>query len=130
MVCTCGPSLNTPEKIAELIGLGLNMIRINFSHGGPEDHEKYFNIIQEGIKLAGKPITILGDIQGPKFRVGMFEDGKEFQLEVGAEFTLDSDEAPGNASRVHLPHPEIFTSCSKGDLLLLNDGIVRLNVVE
>lgn len=73
MVVTCGPSLNTPERIAEMIKLGVEIIRINFSHGGPEDYKKLYNTIQEGIKLAGKTVNIAGDIQGPKFRVGMFE---------------------------------------------------------
>lgn len=130
MSCTCGPSLGTPEKIAEVIKEGVGLIRINFSHGGPEDHKKFYAQIKKAFEIAGKEIPIMGDIQGPKFRVGMFQDNQEFQLDTGAEFTFDSNETPGDATRVHLPHPEIFTSCTKDDLILLNDGIVHLKVLE
>ena len=114
LLCTVGPTLNTPELIAKIIAEGVSTIRINFSHGQKEDHLRFYNTIRAAEKLAGKPVRIMGEIQGPKFRVGMFK-GQEVQLKEGQTFTLDSDPAEGDETRVCLPHPEFMATAQVGD---------------
>eukprot|EP00703_Trepomonas_sp_PC1_P000773 JAP95833.1 Pyruvate kinase [Trepomonas sp. PC1] len=128
LMCTCGPTLKDPAMIAKVIQEGVQTIRINFSHGTAVDHENYFNLIQEGSKLAGMPIKVMGDIQGPKFRIGLFES-KKILLQRAQSFTLDSSKQPGSQHRVYLPHPEIFEAAEVGDELLLADGLAILQII-
>ena len=127
IVATLGPASTSPEVIKELIEAGTDVFRINMSHtshDGLKELHTTIRRIEEGLR---RPIGILVDLQGPKLRVGEFENGN-VALEDGAFFTLDTDKTPGNGKRVHLPHPEIFESVSVGDQLLLDDGKLRLQV--
>ena len=99
------------------------------SHGDHADHKARHDIIRQIEKDTGRPIAILADLQGPKLRVGVFAAG-EHDLEEGQSFRFDLDEAEGDASRVQLPHPEIFAALEPGSELLVNDGKIRLKVED
>ncbi|RCS57370.1 pyruvate kinase [Parvibium lacunae] len=127
MIATLGPATSTLEQICALVKAGVNVFRLNFSHGTHADHAQRYRLIREAELSLGVPIGILGDLQGPKLRVGQFQDGK-VKLENGSIFTLDSNPEIGNAERVYLPHPEIFTAIKPGELLLIDDGKLCLRV--
>lgn len=127
IVSTLGPASSSAEKIKALALAGVNVFRLNFSHGSHEDHRQNVGYIRDAEKETGKPLAILADMQGPKLRIGIFENGA-VELHTGNKFRLDMLPEPGNESRVCLPHPEIFQAMSKGMDLLLNDGLVCLRV--
>ena len=129
IIGTLGPSSNDRETILKLFDAGIDVFRLNFSHGTHEDHARTHGIIRDIEKVRGRPIGILADLQGPKLRVGQFANGKE-QLVPGQKFTLDQDPSPGDATRAPLLHPEIFAAMTVGANLLINDGKIRLRVVE
>lgn len=129
--CTLGPASKKVETITAMIEAGLDAIRINFSHGNTEDHTEIFGMVQQAMRQAGRTITILGDIQGPKLRIGVFEDvNAGVRLEEGQTFTLDHDETPGTMERVYLPHKEFYAVCEPGDDIILSDGYIRLQATE
>ncbi|RYI10261.1 MAG: pyruvate kinase, partial [Acetobacteraceae bacterium] len=113
--------------IRALFEAGADVFRLNMSHGVHEDIRKRHEIIRQVEKDLGRPIGILADLQGPKLRVGVFANGSEDLVE-GAKFRMDLSTAPGDASRVNLPHPEIFAALEPGTSLLVNDGKIRLAV--
>ncbi len=129
IIGTLGPSSNDRETILKLFDAGIDVFRLNFSHGTHDDHAKTHSIIRDIEMERGRPIGILMDLQGPKLRVGTFANGKEM-LVVGEKFTLDQDPTPGDANRAPLLHPEIFAALSEGASLLVNDGKIRLKVLE
>jgi len=129
IIATLGPSSNNKETIRKLFDAGIDVFRLNFSHGAHEDHAKTHAIIREIELECGRPIGILLDLQGPKLRVGTFANGKE-TLVPGELFTLDQDPTPGDATRAPLLHPEIFAALTEGSQLLINDGKIRLKVRE
>ncbi len=127
IIATLGPASSQHASILALAKAGVNVFRINFSHGEHADHAERVAMIREVETVVGHPIGVLMDIQGPKLRVGVFENGP-IMLEEGASFTLDLDTAPGTQHRVNLPHPEIFAALNAGDRLLLDDGKIQLQV--
>ncbi|MEM9247516.1 MAG: pyruvate kinase [Pseudomonadota bacterium] len=127
IVATLGPSSSTKEMIEALYTAGADVFRLNMSHGSHEEIAERHRIIREIEAEAGRPIAILADLQGPKLRVGVFAGDSE-DLAEGASFRLDLDPAEGDASRVCLPHPEIFAALQPGAALLVNDGKIRLKV--
>ncbi len=129
IVATLGPSSSTKERILALVKAGANVFRLNFSHGIHEDHAARLKTIREIESELNFPIGILADLQGPKLRCGTFAGGKIILL-AGDRFTLDSDPTPGTELRVCLPHPEILKVLKPGQFLLLDDGKIRLKVVE
>ncbi len=129
ILATLGPASDTPEMIAKLMLAGADAFRINMSHGSQADKAKLVEAIRGLEKEYGRPTTILFDLQGPKLRVGDFQEGS-VMLETGAEFTLDGEEAPGDCRRVQLPHPELFVAVGIGDKLLIDDGKVRLAITS
>jgi pyruvate kinase len=129
MVATLGPASATPEMIEKLFLAGVDVVRLNFSHGTHDDHLKSYDIIRALEKKINHPIAILMDLQGPKLRVGKFKVG-HIDLKVGQEFRLDLSEAAGDESRIQLPHPEIFAALVAGADLLLDDGKIRLKVSD
>ncbi len=129
IVATLGPASADPAMIEKLFEAGVDMFRLNFSHGAKEGHAACASAIRELEGKAGRPIAILADLQGPKLRVGTFE-GDGADLEPGQTFTMDQDKAPGTSQRVQLPHPEIFDAVGPGDALLVDDGRLRLEVSE
>lgn len=129
IIATLGPASSEPEMIEKLFEAGADLFRLNFSHGTHDDHKQRFDAIRELEKKHNHPIGIIADMQGPKFRVGQFADGK-VTLEENQLFTLDLKEEKGDASRVALPHSEVFRSLQVGTDLLLDDGKIRLEVTE
>jgi pyruvate kinase len=127
IVATLGPSSSSKPMIARLFEAGVDVFRINMSHTSHDGLRGLIGTIREVENEHGRPIGILVDLQGPKLRIGEI-DGEGIELEDGAQFSLDRDEAAGDGKRVHLPHPEIFQSVAEGEALLLNDGKVRLRV--
>ena len=127
IVATLGPASSEKDMVRRLFLAGVDVFRLNFSHGTPDDHRARFAVLRELEAETGRPIGILADLQGPKLRVGTFADGP-VSLVDGAAFRLDLDPAAGNAQRAGLPHPEIFAALVPGAELLLDDGKLRLIV--
>jgi len=127
IVATLGPASDTYEMIRALHEAGADVFRLNMSHGTHDEIAAKHAIIRRIEGDVGTPIAILADLQGPKLRVGTFANDAE-DLAEGAAFRLDLDPAPGDATRVCLPHPEIFAALKPGAHLLVNDGKIRLKV--
>ena len=129
IVATLGPASSTYEMIRALHEAGADVFRLNMSHGGHEEIAERHRLIRQVEKDLNSPIAILADLQGPKLRVGVFANGAE-ELVPGAAFRLDLDPAEGDATRVQLPHKEIFDALEPGASLLVNDGKIRLKVKD
>ncbi len=127
IVATVGPASSSREMLLKLFETGVDVFRLNMSHGSHDDITERHRIIREIEHQTGRPIGILADLQGPKLRVGQFADGPVV-LETGQSFRFDLTDAPGDNSRVQLPHPEIFAALQPGASLLVNDGKIRLTV--
>ena len=129
VLATLGPASSSPEMIERLYAAGADAFRINMSHGDQPSKVPVIAAIRALEKSFGRPTTILADLQGPKLRVGRFADGR-VMLKEGQHFQFDRDTAPGDASRVELPHKEIFDAAAPGQRLLLDDGKLVLRVRE
>jgi pyruvate kinase len=129
IVATLGPASSSPKTIAGLFRAGVDLFRLNFSHGERSDHRTRIEAIRALEREAGRPIGILADLQGPKLRLGTFAGGK-IRPKIGDHLRLDTDKTPGNENRAPLPHPEIFAAIEPGTDILLNDGNVRLRVLS
>ncbi|MEL7343813.1 MAG: pyruvate kinase [Pseudomonadota bacterium] len=129
IVATLGPASNDYDTIKALFEAGADVFRLNMSHGDHEEIGARHKIIRQIEEDTGRPIAILADLQGPKLRVGTFAKESE-ELVEGAMFRLDLDRKPGDASRVCLPHKEIFDALEPGASLLVNDGKIRLKVKD
>ena len=128
IVATLGPSSNTENKIKKLIFAGVNVFRLNFSHGSHEDHLSTINIIRRiEIKLKLQ-LGILADLQGPKFRIGKVEDN--VKLKVNDLFILDKDKKIGSRKRAYLGHNEIYKSIKINSIILIDDGKIKLKVLS
>ncbi|WP_299828008.1 pyruvate kinase [uncultured Roseobacter sp.] len=128
IVATLGPASEDYETIHALHLAGADVFRLNMSHGSHEEIREKHKIIRQIEEDTGGSICILADLQGPKLRVGVFANEEGEMLEEGAAFRLDLDKAEGDATRVNLPHPEIFAALEPGASLLVNDGKIRLKV--
>lgn len=128
VLATLGPASCDAAMVRRLFLAGVDVFRLNFSHGTVEDHRARYAMLRELERETGRPIGILADLQGPKLRVGRFADGPVV-LQAGQAFRLDLDPSLGDARRAELPHPEIFAALVVGTNLLIDDGRLRL-VVE
>ena len=129
IVATLGPASSSPEMIRALFDAGVDVFRLNFSHGTHEHHAERLAAIRALEAELDHPIAVMADLQGPKLRVGAFADGP-IALQAGQRFRLDLSAEPGDSSRVGMPHPEIFAALKAETDLLLDDGKVRLRVVD
>ena len=127
IVATLGPASSAPEVLERLVEAGIDVVRMNFSHGSPEDHKARADGIRAAAAKLGRTVGILGDLQGPKIRVGKFADGK-ITLEAGTRFILDAACTMGNEERVGLDYKELPKDVKNGDILLLDDGRLKLRV--
>jgi pyruvate kinase len=129
IVATLGPASSDPVVIRRLFEAGVDVFRLNASHGTQEDHARRFVILRELERSTGHPIAVLMDLQGPKLRVGTFAEGRA-QLQEGTVFRLDLDPAPGGPARVIMPHSELFAAFEPDVDVLLDDGRIRLRVLR
>ena len=129
IVATLGPASAGYERIRALFDAGVDVFRLNFSHGTHDQHRARFAEIRRVEAETGRPIGIVADLQGPKLRLGNFENGS-VELLPGGRFRLDLDATPGDAGRAPLPHPEVFEALASGTELLIDDGKVRLRVAD
>jgi pyruvate kinase len=129
IVCTMGPAVESPEKVRELIAAGMNMARLNLSHGGYDEHQNRLDRVRQAAKEAGKPVAILVDLQGPKIRLARFKAGPH-DLSRGDIFTITTDEVEGTKERVGTTYKGLPGDCKPGDRILIDDGKVTVEVVE
>ena len=129
IVATLGPASSDPQVLERMVNAGVDVVRMNFSHGKAEDHVARANAIREASALVGRPVGILADLQGPKIRIGKFEEGR-ITLDRDAPFILDARCALGNAQRVGLDYKDLPKDVKPGDVLLLDDGRLKLNVLR
>ena len=128
IVATLGPASSSPEVLERLLLAGVDVVRLNFSHGTAQDHIDRATLVRSIAEKLGKPVALMADLQGPKIRVGKFADGK-VMLENGARFVLDAARAePGALDGVGLDYKELPRDVRPGDTLLLNDGLIVLTV--
>jgi pyruvate kinase len=128
IVATLGPASSSPELLERMIRGGVDVVRLNFSHGTAQDHIDRANLVREVAQRAGKEVAIMADLQGPKIRVGRFEGGKT-ELRPGQGFILDAERTEvGNNDIVGLDYKDLPRDVRPGDTLLLNDGLLRLTV--
>ena len=128
IVATLGPATSDPEVLERLLRAGVDVVRLNFSHGSAQDHIARANLVREISARVGKPVALMADLQGPKIRVGKFAEGK-VMLEPGAAFILDAQRSePGDIHAVGLDYKELPRDVRPGDTLLLNDGLIKLSV--
>jgi pyruvate kinase len=130
IVCTLGPASASPERIGELIEAGMNVARLNFSHGSHEDHARMLQVVRAEADKRGRAIAALLDLQGPKIRVGKFEKG-QVELKPGAELTITTDTSViGDEKRVSTTYSQLPMDVRPGDQILLDDGYLALAVTD
>ncbi|ASY20048.1 pyruvate kinase [Candidatus Planktophila vernalis] len=129
IVCTMGPAVESPEKVKELIDAGMNMARLNLSHGSYEEHQARLDSVRNAAKAAGRPVAILVDLQGPKIRLARFKAGPH-DLARGDIFTITVDDVEGTKERVGTTYKGLPGDCKTGDRILIDDGKVTVEVVE
>ena len=128
IVATLGPASSDPALLEKMIRAGVNVLRLNFSHGKAQDHINLAAVVREASQRAGREVAIMADLQGPKIRVGKFADGK-VRLVPGEKFVLDASRTtPGDIKGVGLDYKELPRDVKAGDVLLLNDGLIVLTV--
>jgi pyruvate kinase len=124
-----GPAVESPDKVKELIDAGMNMARLNLSHGSYEEHQARLDSVRDAAKAAGRPVAILVDLQGPKIRLARFKAGPH-DLARGDIFTITVDEVEGTKERVGTTYKGLPGDCKVGDRILIDDGKVTVEVVE
>ena len=127
IVATIGPASSSPEILLQMMQAGVDVVRLNFSHGTADDHRLRAEYVREAARQTGREVAIMADLQGPKIRVGKFEKGKT-TLEPGQPFILDANCTLGNDERVGLDYRDLPRDLRPGDVLLLNDGLIVLTV--
>lgn len=129
IVCTLGPACLNPETLEQLLGAGLDVARLNFSHGTHEQHAKSIEMIRAASMKVRKAVAILGDLQGPKIRTGKLVKGSTL-LKEGAEYSITTDESvPGTDEIVSTTYPHLASDVNVGDRILLDDGLLELKVL-
>jgi pyruvate kinase len=130
IVCTIGPASRSPRIIQRLLQAGMDVARLNFSHGSHEDHAQSISLLRaEAVKLQ-KPIAILADLQGPKIRTGLLAGGASVQLRAGERFIITTAKVPGDAARVSTTFRALPKEVHRGNRILLSDGLIELRVEQ
>src|ERR1700740_2329222 len=127
IVATLGPASSSAAVLERMIKAGVDVVRLNFSHGKAQDHIDRARLVREAAQVCKREVAIMADLQGPKIRVGKFESGKVY-LERNSKFILDANCELGNEERVGLDYKELPRDLKAGDVLLLNDGLIVLVV--
>jgi pyruvate kinase len=129
VVCTLGPAASTPERLEKLVEAGMDIARINMSHGSHAEHEQRYHDVRQAAKVFGRSLGVLADLQGPKIRLGKFAAGP-VELEPGAQFTITTDAVPGNAERCSTTYSGLPGDVHEGDRVLIDDGRLALEVEQ
>ncbi|HJT99460.1 MAG TPA: pyruvate kinase, partial [Rhodanobacteraceae bacterium] len=131
IIATLGPATDAPGMLERLLVEGVDVVRLNLSHGVADDHRKRAADVRQTAARLGREVGVLADLQGPKIRIERFANGP-VQLEPGQTFTLDCrvDAPPGDASRVGVAYHDLWRDVNEGDVLLLDDGLISLEVVD
>ena len=130
IVATLGPASSDPQLLERMVRAGVNVVRLNFSHGSAQDHIDRATMVRAAAQRAGREVAIMADLQGPKIRVGKFAEGR-VMLEPGASFVLDASRTePGDLQGVGLDYKELPRDVKAADLLLLNDGLIFIRVYD
>ncbi|WP_350257459.1 pyruvate kinase [Scrofimicrobium sp. R131] len=129
IVCTIGPATDSPEQIQALVDAGMDVARINRSHGTAEQHEQVIKRVRRASETSGRPVAVLVDLQGPKIRLETFAEGPQ-RLEVGDIFTITTRDVPGTKELVGTTFKGLPGDCRPGDRLLIDDGNVSVRVIE
>ena len=129
IVCTLGPAVESVAKITELVEAGMNMARLNLSHGEHTEHQGRLNIVREVAKKANKAVAVIADLQGPKVRLGKFSKGP-YEISKGEKFIITTQDVDGSKERASTTYKGLPGDCRVGDLILIDDGKVTVEVVE
>ena len=129
IICTIGPASENEETLTRMCRSGMNVARLNFSHGTHDEHQKKFDIVKLVREKLGLPITIMLDTKGPEYRIGTFKDGK-ITLKEGDEFTFTTEDVEGDQTRVSVSYKKLIDDLNTGDKILLNNGLVIFEVVS
>ncbi|HTL26937.1 MAG TPA: pyruvate kinase, partial [Burkholderiales bacterium] len=129
IVATLGPASSDPAVLERMVRAGVDVVRLNFSHGTAEDHRNRAQLVREVGRAVGRTVAIMCDLQGPKIRVGKFKNGR-IALDKGQAFILDAACALGDETRVGLDYKELPRDVAAGAVLLLDDGKIVLNVTR
>ncbi len=127
IVCTLGPAVSTPERLERLVQAGMDVARLNLSHGGHAEHEDRYRKVRKAAELYGRNVGILVDLQGPKIRLGTFADG-QVELEPGSQFTITTEPVSGNEHRSSTTYGGLPADVHPGDRILIDDGRLALEV--
>src|SRR5258706_7578494 len=127
IVATLGPASSTQDVLTRMLAAGVDVVRLNFSHGTASDHQQRARLVRDAATALGREVAIMADLQGPKIRVGKLANGK-VALKMGQTFILDADCELGNEERVGLDYKELPRDVEPGAVLLLDDGLIRLLV--
>ena len=130
IVCTIGPVTSSMENMTRLVTAGMDVARINRSHGGYEEHEAVYHNVRAAAKNVGRNVAVLVDLQGPKIRLGKFEEDRKYFLEVGDIFTITTDDMLGNQQMSSTTHKGLAEDARVGDPILIDDGKVTVRVIE
>jgi len=129
IVCTIGPATATPDRIRELVAAGMDVARLNFSHGTRDDHKRVYQMVRDAADAEGRAVGILADLQGPKIRLGTFAEGPT-EWQTGEEVRITVEECAGTHDRVSTTYKGLAADARAGDRLLIDDGKVGLRVTE
>src|SRR3712207_805607 len=127
IVCTMGPATASPERIRGLVEAGMDVARLNFSHGSHADHEQVFRLVRQAAEESGRAVAVLADLQGPKIRLGRFANGPH-EWRTGDVVTITSDDILGTPDRVSCTYSKLPQEVKIGDRLLIDDGKVAVEV--
>ncbi len=130
IVCTLGPASDSADMIERLMRAGMDVARLNFSHGTHEEHARTIKRLREASARLSKPIGILADLQGPKIRTGALVDGQHVQLRAGQRFTISTLDRPGTSAGVSTTYKRLPRDVSRGNRILLGDGLIELRVLS
>jgi pyruvate kinase len=128
IVCTLGPATSSQEQIAALVDAGMDVARLNLSHGSRDEHLAVYNRVRAAAEASGRSVGILVDLQGPKIRLGCFPGGP-VRLETGAEFSITTEDIPGTVSEASTTYQGLADDVRAGDRILIDDGNVQLDVL-
>src|SRR3954467_5074809 len=129
IVCTLGPATGSLEQVTALVESGMDVARLNFSHGAHADHQRAYHLVREASDRTGHAVAILADLQGPKIRLGTFTDGP-VEWPTGAQVCVTVEDVPGTAARVSTTYKDLANDVRVGDRLLVDDGKLALTVVK